>query len=647
MLVTRPRPVTQTLPQDAKMTNTNVRQSNQQLSSGSSSSAHSEKTEGSPAMTISSLTSTSSDGLETSNAIISQAKDVDEQDFLRFRPSFHLIAPKNWMNDPCGPCYDENTGLYHLLYQYNPEGASWGNMSWLHATSIDMVHWTHVSKTPSFTPQVPHDCKGVFSGAMVPHGPLGEANMLTAFYTAVSYLPIHWTKPYHWGCEKLAIATSTDGGQTWNRDESSVLLQSPPVEHQEDIASWRDPFISAWPEMDDQLGLPRGKYLYGLIAGGLRNKTPTAFLYRIEKYDLTKWTFISTIADVGLNHTLGKASGEMGRNWEVCNFFTLPQIEKDAQYLLMNVEGVGEDFKSRHPMWAQSSMTKSKDEKGITMHPFKSGILDHGSLYAATTFYHQPTSRRILWGWITEDDLAESRYDQQGWSGCISLPREIITLSFENVDPVMLQHPLIAPTFDFNQANQSSTTGVKISTLGVKAAEEIAALRKGSQYHYITKPSKAKLPIKSRNFELSFDVIVKKEDIKAGIHICHDADGKHGVKIVYSNETIQVIRQDTTSDPDVQTKTITVPFVPLRFIDGTFESLRFHLFLDNSVLELFVNDRVCITTRIYWQHQEALQTSLLPTESTFQNVQIWSGLQKAMLDEGVHADQVIDGVAHL
>ncbi|PWN35675.1 Arabinanase/levansucrase/invertase [Meira miltonrushii] len=607
-------------------------------------------------MTISSLTSTSSDDLETSNATIRQAKDVDEQDFLRFRPSYHLIAPKNWMNDPCGPCYDEKTGLYHLLYQYNPEGATWGNMSWLHATSKDMVHWAHVNKTPSFTPQLPHDCKGVFSGAMVPHGPRGEENMLTAFYTAVSYLPIHWTKPYHWGCEKLAIATSTDGGQTWNRDESSVLLESPPVEHKEDVASWRDPFISAWPEMDDQLGLPRGKYLYGLIAGGLRNKTPTAFLYRIEKEDLTKWKFVSTIADVGLNHSLGKASGEMGRNWEVCNFFTLPrqspQTGKDAQYTLMNVEGVGKDFKSRHPMWAQSSMTKSKDGKGVILHPFKSGILDHGSLYAATTFYHQHTSRRILWGWITEDDLAESRYDQQGWSGCISLPREIVPLSFENVDPVMLQHSLIAPTFDFSKADQSSTTGVKISTLGVKPAEESAALRKGAEYHYIAKPSTAKLPINSRNFELSFEVLINKESSEGGVSICHDADGKHGVKVVYSNETIQVIREGTTSDPDVNTSTITVPFAPLRFVDGTFERLRFHLFLDNSVLELFVNDRLCITTRIYWQHEEAIQTSLIRNsgESNYQNVQIWSGLQKAMLDEGADADQDalgIDGVAHL
>lgn len=37
--------------------------------------------------------------------------------FTRWRPGFHLIAPKNWMNDPCGPCFDPSTGLFNVLYQ--------------------------------------------------------------------------------------------------------------------------------------------------------------------------------------------------------------------------------------------------------------------------------------------------------------------------------------------------------------------------------------------------------------------------------------------------------------------------------------------------------------------------------------------------
>lgn len=63
-----------------------------------------------------------------------------------YRNQLAYSAKQGWNNDPNGLIYVN--GVYHMYYQYNWDQRKdestdivWGNMSWGHATSEDLVHW--------------------------------------------------------------------------------------------------------------------------------------------------------------------------------------------------------------------------------------------------------------------------------------------------------------------------------------------------------------------------------------------------------------------------------------------------------------------------------------------------------------------------
>ena len=81
----------------------------------------------------------------------------------RTRATYHFQPEKNWMNDPNGPAV--LGGKLHMFYQYNPFGASWGNMTWGHAVAENLVRWKRLE--PALRPDAPYDKDGVFSGCCV------------------------------------------------------------------------------------------------------------------------------------------------------------------------------------------------------------------------------------------------------------------------------------------------------------------------------------------------------------------------------------------------------------------------------------------------------------------------------------------------
>ena len=184
-----------------------------------------------------------------------------------YRPQFHYTPQQNWMNDPNGLVYYK--GVYHLFYQYNPQGSQWGNMSWGHATSKDLVHW---EEQPVAIPQTfnaeGQSIEDIFSGSAVvdtnnTSGFGTKANPpMVAIYTS-AYTGAHPTLA---GRQAQSLAYSLDEGQTWTKysgnpvlDISSREFRDPKVFWYAPAKEWRMVVVRAVERKADIYGSPNLK----------------------------------------------------------------------------------------------------------------------------------------------------------------------------------------------------------------------------------------------------------------------------------------------------------------------------------------------------------------------------------------------------
>jgi beta-fructofuranosidase len=315
------------------------------------------------------------------------------------RPQFHLLPAKNWMNDPNGPIYFK--GKYHMFFQYNPLAAVWGDMSWNHAVSEDMMHWRHLPVAMTPTAGGP-DSFGCFSGSAIAVG-----DRVYVVYT---------------GTQKSgdALATIRDGANNieetqclaWSDDPLLVRWTKDPVPVVErppegmKITGFRDP--SAW---------KGGDGYYMTVGSGVEDEGGCVLLYRSKSSDgedLKSWEYLHKLTSGEWDGKKTSNPCDDGEMWECPEFFAL-----DGGHVLI-YSTMGKVF------WESGVL----DEAAMTFSAKKKGELDWGAFYAPKTQL-DAQGRRILWGWIQErrDGAAMKA---AGWSGMMSLPR-VLSLDAEGV----------------------------------------------------------------------------------------------------------------------------------------------------------------------------------------------------------------------
>ncbi len=214
----------------------------------------------------------------------------------QYRPLAHFSPEQNWMNDPNGMVYVD--GTYHLYFQYNPNGTRWGNMSWGHATSDDLLHWEEQPLAiPQTFDQEGRPIESIFSGSVVidenntsGFGAAGESP-LVAIYTS-AYEPAH---PTHAGKQAQSLAYSNDGGYTWTKYDGNPVLDR-------GSSNFRDPKVF-WYDG------PAGAYWVMVAVEAVDHKT---VLYKSD--DLREWEHLS---DFG-------PANSTGGIWECPDLFELP-----------------------------------------------------------------------------------------------------------------------------------------------------------------------------------------------------------------------------------------------------------------------------------------------------------------------------------
>ncbi|XP_074368511.1 beta-fructofuranosidase, soluble isoenzyme I isoform X2 [Apium graveolens] len=307
------------------------------------------------------------------------------------RTSFHFQPQENWMN---GPLF--HMGWYHLFYQYNPDSAIWGNITWGHAISTDLINWLHLPF--AMQPDQWYDINGVWTGSatILPDGKIvmlytGDTDDLVQVQN-LAY-PANLSDP-------LLL--------DWIKYPDNPVMFPPPGIGSTDF---RDP-TTAW------IG-PDGKWR--ITIGSKVNKTGISLMYKTTdfiSYELLD-DFLHEVPGTGM--------------WECVDFYPISVTGENGLDTSVNGPGVKHVLKSsldddKHDYYALGTYDPIKDKWTPDNPELDVGIglrLDYGKYYASKTFYDQEKERRLLWGWIGETD-SETTDLLKGWASVQTIPRTVV-----------------------------------------------------------------------------------------------------------------------------------------------------------------------------------------------------------------------------
>ena len=459
-----------------------------------------------------------------------------------YRPVYHFIRPDGTLNDPNGLCFWE--GRWHLFYQALDPCIHWG-----HAVSDDMIYWRDLPYAIS-----PGDEAHCFSGGTC----VDEENhrVIAAYYGFTGYDP---ETGYKHG---IVIATSSDPLLlNWTKVKDGA-----PVIPDGDAPCWTPPDAppvkdqKPYQVFDSYIWKENGVY-YLLTAGytpdpvtGRRHRQ--VYLHRCTDDGLTDWEFVKPL----LERDHFREPGDDG----ACPYF-IPI--GDGKRLFIH-------FSHR---CAPKYLIGDYDPETLDFVPFSGARLTSGYqvMVAPSAFPCGNGETNCIF------NMMEQR-GHNGWGGVMTLPRRLFVGGVWNDE--LYQKPFA----DLSVLHESTVeyTDVKLET-GVPFIPE---------------------DMQSNAFEMSFDLKADGIPQTLEIEVLRSADGRERTRISFFRFkggmyailpycSDSVIMLDTTCsslEGATQLPPETAPVVM-----SNQDDLNIRIFVDKSIVEVFVNDRHCIQQRAY------------------------------------------------
>jgi fructan beta-fructosidase len=487
----------------------------------------------------------------------------------KFRPQYHLMADAHWMNEPHGPFYFK--GKYHITFQKNPHGPFWHQIHWGHLVSDDMVHWQEVEM--ALRPE---------EGDLTPDGIWSGSASLDAKGNPVLFFTAGNDKLFP--AQRVALARPENPGdpllRKWVMHPDALITQQPDWGV---LGQFRDPFVF-WDKS--------AQMWFQLVTSGIPEGSGTALVF--SSADLLSWNYLGPLFSTDI-----ASYPQVGPVWELPVLLPLGtgRDGRERHWFGINSHGAGAVVEIYYWIGVWDAVTG----RFTPDHP-EPRLMDIGDRkFTGPSGMVDPVTGRTILFTIAQGESTRQQEAESGWAHNGGLPLRLWLgdddqLRFAPIEELasLRGEPLIDAVNISGAEAQALLAPVKGDMLELELVLDAAQLAGASGDGALALELR-KNPRASELTKLSLLPVVGTQRWR-----------------------LDLDRTRTSLDPDVLSYGVQGGELVL---DG---EIRLRIFLDRSMLEVYVNDRISLTSRLFPATLDALGLGLeLTPSAVLKRLRVW------------------------